>query len=145
MSSGRRKGCLRGSPEALIVAHPAVHLLDLGVHGWGVDTAQTRIRHPAGPGRPSGRATGAIPRSLEVRRSEDVPDFVARRMKGRQRTLYRTFGVGTLFALYGVGFATERTYHRPGDVNLKVVRARPAASIRTSRLALSTYEPPDRR
>jgi len=51
-----------------------------------------------------------------------------------QRTLYRSKGVMTLFALYVVGFACERTYHRPAVVNLNVVRASPAPSMKTSRL-----------
>ncbi len=60
-----------------------------------------------------------------------------------QRTLYRSGGVGvnTLFALYVVGFACERTYHWPADVNLNVVRASPALSMKTSRFVTNRQAP----
>ena len=57
------------------------------------------------------------------------------------RTLYRSTGVNTLLALYGVGFACERTYHWPDVVNLNVVRAKPAPSMKTSRLVTNCQAP----
>ena len=62
------------------------------------------------------------------------------RFRGDQRTRYFS-SVITLFALYGVGFDCERTYHRPDDVNLNVVDASPALLMTTSRLVTNRYAP----
>ncbi len=59
----------------------------------------------------------------------------------RQFTLYRSTGLMTLFALYGVGFAAMRTYHSPDEENVNVLWASPAPSMTTSRLAARTQEP----
>jgi hypothetical protein len=58
-----------------------------------------------------------------------------------QRTLYRSTGLFTLFALYGVGFACARTYHGPDDVNWNVVRANPALSMTTLREVTNRQAP----
>ena len=55
--------------------------------------------------------------------------------------MYSSVGELTLFALYVVGFACERTYHWPDDVNLNVVRASPALSMDTSLLDTNRQAP----
>jgi len=77
------------------------------------------------PLRPGRRANVGSP--------PDGRDPTAASWYGGQRTLYRSSGLFTLFALYGVGFACARTYHWPDDVNRNVVRASPALSMNTSR------------
>ena len=59
-----------------------------------------------------------------------------------QLTLYRSKTVGMLLALYAVGLAADRTYHRPLVLNFQVVRASPSESAMTSRLPTRTSERP---
>jgi hypothetical protein len=56
-------------------------------------------------------------------------------------TLYRSIVLMTLFALYGVGFAMDLTYHCPLVENLNVVAARPSAAAVTVRGSRTQVEP----
>ena len=67
------------------------------------------------------------------------------RLRSRQLTLYHSSADMTLFALYGVGLAIERTYHRPELGNAKVAVARPAVSAVEVRFAWSTHDVPIQR
>ena len=66
-------------------------------------------------------------------------------MRSRQLTLYRSTADMTLFALYGVGLAIERTYHWPELGKAKVAVARPAVSAVEVRFAWSTHDVPVQR